>query len=266
MPTERTKYRAIFISDLHLGSVACRPGDVIEFLSQVDCEKLYLVGDIIDVWVGTHSGKWRHHHNRVVQALLHFANRGSEVLYCPGNHDAAFRKLLGYEVGAITIDHQFIHECVDGRQALVVHGDLYDRTVTRYPKVAYVGAWSHEWLSTFDLAVARRRGGSFDFRKGIASSAKMYCKHWIKGKTRYDETLIEYARSIGCTTVVCGHTHKPAMELRPDGVVYANCGDWIEHCTAIVEHFDGRFELIWWKPGGIVAQSDELRLIVGASS
>ena len=155
------------------------------------------------------------------------------------------RRINGFELGNTIFDHSFEHVTADGKRLLIVHGDLFDRTVTKYMRVAYVGAWSHEWITVVDHGVNRRLGpGRAPI--SMATWLKRTAKRLIKKSIRFDETVLQHAIDEGFDGVVCGHIHRPALEHREHGI-YINTGDWVENCTAVVEHFDGRLELIYWK-------------------
>ncbi len=239
------RVRTIFLSDLHLGTRGCKAEFLLDFLRSTRCERLYLVGDILDGWRLRSSPFWNHAQSEVVQLLLKKARRGTRVLYLPGNHDEALRDYVGLDFGGISVRTECVHETADGRRLLVLHGDQFDGVVQCHRWLALVGDRAY----TFTLAlnhwfnIARRRLG----RPYWSLSA--FLKHKVKNAVdfifRFEGSVAEAARERGLDGVVCGHIHK--AELRTiEGVLYANCGDWVESCTALVEHADGRLEVLDW--------------------
>jgi UDP-2,3-diacylglucosamine pyrophosphatase LpxH len=246
MTTDRLSFRSVFVSDLHLGSAACHTERIRQFLSHTECENLYLVGDIVDVWVGAQSWKWKQAHTNVIRTILGKATGGCMVRYTPGNHDGLCRKLCGAELGNIHVGHFFVHTTADGRRLLVVHGDIYDRTVTAFKPLAWVGAWCYEFLtvtSTWLNAIFGGRGpGSLD----LAARAKHRIKSFFEYVTSFQERITVDAHRQGFDGVVCGHVHGPLIAHHDCGALYVNTGDWVSHCSAVVEHWDGQLELIHW--------------------
>lgn len=249
METEaRLSFRSIFLSDLHLGSAACDTAALQDFLASVECENLYLVGDLLDFWVGTHSRRWRQAHTDVLRAILAMANAGTVVRYTPGNHDALCRKLCGSELGNVLIDHRFVHITADGKRLLVVHGDTYDRVVSLFKPLAWLGAWCYEALTVLGAWLPALLGGRLGSKASLADRARQRIKSAYLYMTNFEERITVDACLQGYDGVVCGHVHRPDLSRHSIGVIYANAGDWQSHCTAIVEHWDGRLELIRWVP------------------
>lgn len=244
------RYRAVFLSDLHLGSAGSRVDRIREFLQSMECDHLYLVGDIIDGWVGGSTGRWGQGTTELIRELLAMSNmEGCRVYYTPGNHDAFLRALNGSEVGNIVVDHSFVHSLVDGRDLLVVHGDLFDRSCTKFMPVAWVGAWLYEFVTILNAHVNRTRARRERRPVHFASLMKLATKRIVKSGHSYESQLMEHAIENNCQGVVCGHVHRPKIENFPDGKIYVNTGDWVEHCTAVVETLEGRLELIEWPAG-----------------
>lgn len=241
------RYRTVFISDIHLGSAGSKVDAVQRFLASVECDHLYLVGDIIDGWVGTGAKKWNDGCTNVIRTVLAKAKDGCNVYYTPGNHDSFLRRINGSELDNIVLDHAFIHTTADGRDLMIVHGDLFDRSCTKYRPVAWIGAWAYEWVTILNARVNRRR--EIQERKPVnfAASLKFACKRFIKRGSSYETQLAEHAREYNCAGVVCGHIHRPAIVEMEGGFVYINAGDWVENCTAVVEDMSGQLHLLWWR-------------------
>lgn len=241
--TRRTHFRTLFLSDLHLGSRACQSEPLARFLKHVQCDRLYLVGDVLDMWRLRQKWYFPNEHSKVVRRILKMSEKGTEVVLIPGNHDEAARRYNGLEFGGITIKLAAVHEAVNGERWLVCHGDRFDLVVQHSRLLAKLGAVGYETLVSIDRRVnaIRRRLGRPHL--SLSQAIKHRVKHACTFISRFEEVLAEAARKDGFAGVVCGHIHK--AEVRDlGGVHYYNCGDWIESCTAIAEHEDGTVELI----------------------
>jgi len=237
---------AIFVSDLHLGTKSSQDRHFVDFLKAYDMKTLYLVGDVIDGWRLKRSGwYWPQGHNDVLQKLLRKARKGTEIIYIPGNHDEFLRNFLGLTFGGVKIVDRIVHTAVDGRRFLVLHGDQFDMVVRHAVWLATVGSALYEmalWLNRQVNDVRRRFGFTY-------WSLSAWAKHKVKGAVnyigRFEEVLVAEARREGVDGIICGHIHHAAIE-HYDGIDYLNSGDWVESCTAVVEHLDGRFEIVRW--------------------
>ncbi len=240
-------YRTVFISDMHLGTKGCRSDFLADFLSQMRCERLYLVGDVIDGWRLRKSWYWDSLHDEVLRLILRHARSGTEVVYIPGNHDEMFRGWLahGLEVAGVRFAQDAVHETADGRRLLVIHGDQFD-SVVRYAKfLALLGDWAYTSAlvaNHYFNAVRRKLGYPY---WSLSQWLKRQVKGAVKAIDRYEVALAGEARRRGLDGVVCGHIHHAEMR-EVNGVLYLNDGDWVESCTALVEHDDGRLELLDW--------------------
>jgi len=253
--TPRRRYRTIWISDVHLGTRGCNDRMLIDFLDHVDSDILYLVGDIIDGWRMKKRFYWPERHNGIVRRVMKRAKRGTQVIYIPGNHDEMFRQFAGMNFGGVEIRRQAIHTTADGRRLLIVHGDEYDAVVLAHRWLAFLGDWAYRTMMQLNVGVnAVRRGLGMEYWS-LSKHAKHKVKSAVSVITRFEEALAHEARQQGVDGVVCGHIH--TAEIRDfDGVTYYNDGDWVEGCNALVEHFDGRMELLHW-PDEIKARSTE---------
>lgn len=245
----RARYRAVFISDLHLGTPGCQAEALIDFLKHHSSEALYLVGDIIDGWQLRRRWYWPQSHNDVIQKLLRRARKGCRVIYVPGNHDEFARHFLGHHFGGIEVLEEAVHHTADGRKLWVIHGDYFDAVVQCAKWLAYVG----DNLYEFSLRLNRHLN-SLRARMGLPYwSLSKYLKHRVKRAlnfiTAYEEAVATEACKRGLDGVVCGHIHRAEMRMI-NGVLYCNDGDWVESCSALVEHHDGRLEIIEWQPRG----------------
>lgn len=244
-PDEQRRYRAVFVSDIHLGTRGCKADFLLDFLRCVESEHLYLVGDIIDGWRLRRSWYWPQAHNDVLQKLLRKARKGTRVVYIPGNHDEFARDYLENDFGHVRLLPEVVHETVDGRRLLVMHGDQFDGVVLYAKWLALLGDSAYTLALTANhwFNLLRRRLGLPYW------SLSRYLKHKVKNAVafiaKYEGAMADEARRRGLDGVVCGHIHH--AEIRDlGGVLYCNDGDWVESCTALVEHFDGRLEIIDW--------------------
>lgn len=237
---------AIFVSDLHLGTRSSQDQHFLEFLKAYDAKTLYLVGDLIDGWRLKRSGwYWPQGHNDVLQKLLRKARKGTKIIYIPGNHDEFLREFLGLKFGGVKIMDRALHRTVDGRRFLVLHGDQFDLVVRHAVWLASLGDVLYDValrLNRLVNGVRRRLGFTY---WSLSAWAKHKVKQAVNYMGRFEEVLVAEARREGVDGIVCGHIHHAAIE-QYDGVTYLNSGDWVESCTALVEHLDGRFELIRW--------------------
>ncbi|MFC5385699.1 UDP-2,3-diacylglucosamine diphosphatase [Aquamicrobium segne] len=244
MPEGR-KYRALFISDLHLGMRGNQAEALLEFLKHHDARTIYLVGDIVDGWKLRSGWHWPQSHNDVVQKLLRKVRKGTRIIYIPGNHDEFLREFYGLHFGGIEVQETAVHEAADGKRYLVIHGDIFDVVVRHARWLAYLGDWAYEAalkLSTYVNLIRRKLGFTY---WSLSAWAKHKVKNAVSFIGKFEETLTAEARRHDVDGVICGHIHSAAMRDF-DGFTYINTGDWVESCTAVVEHEDGRMEIIQW--------------------
>ncbi len=244
---ELVQYRSVFISDAHLGTRGCRSDFLADFLRRVSCQNLFLVGDIIDGWRLRRSWYWDETHDEVLRLILRHARGGTQVTYIPGNHDEMFRAWLplGLEVAGIRLRRDAEHITAAGRRLLVMQGDEFD-SVVRYARLlALLGDWAYTAALVVNrwFNAARRRLGYPYW--SLSAWLKRRVKEAVKAIGRFEIALASEARRRGFDGVVCGHIHHAEMR-EVGGVLYINDGDWVESCTALVEHMDGRLELVDW--------------------
>ncbi len=253
--SQLTRYRAIWISDIHLGTRGCKSDFLLDFLRNTDAEYLYLAGDIIDGWSLRRSWFWDQNHNDVIQKLLRKARKGTKVVYIPGNHDEFARDYLGMMFGGIAIEENAIHILLDGRRLLVTHGDEFD-AVVRYAKwLAVLGDLSYQAVLSLNhwFNKLRRRMGYPYW------SLSAYLKHKVKNAVQFIEDfesmVVREASIHKVDGVVCGHIHKAELK-EIDGLLYCNDGDWVESCTALVETLDGELVILHWSDASNVVVLD----------
>jgi UDP-2,3-diacylglucosamine pyrophosphatase LpxH len=248
-------YRAIWISDIHLGTSGCQAECLLDFLRHFESDRLYLVGDILDGWQLRKGWYWPQAHNDVVQKVLRKARKGTHVVYIAGNHDEMVRQFIGMHFGDIEIADEAVHTLLDGRKLWVVHGDLFDGVMQHARWLALVGDTAYTIilkLNRWFNAVRHRLGFSY---WSLSQYLKQKVKKAVNFITAFEEAVIDEARRRGYQGVVCGHIHKAEMR-EINGMLYCNDGDWVESMTALVETLDGELQLIHWPHRGTVKSDD----------
>lgn len=239
------RFRSVWISDIHLGTPGCQAEALLDFLRCVESEHLFLVGDIIDGWQLRRSWYWPQAHNDVVQKLLRKARKGAQVVFIPGNHDEFARKYLSHNFGGIEVANEWIHVTADGRKLWITHGDLFDGVIQCAKWLAYLGDSAYEFtlkLNRYLNSLRARLGLPY---WSLSKYLKLKVKRAVSYVSDFEGAVAREARNRGVQGVVCGHIHH--AELRDiDGILYANDGDWVESLTALVEHADGRLEILDW--------------------
>jgi UDP-2,3-diacylglucosamine pyrophosphatase LpxH len=242
---EPLQFRTIWISDVHLGTRACKAEYLLDFLRHTESRYLYLVGDMIDFWALKNGWYWPATHQQAIQAVMDKATRGTAVTFVPGNHDEAFRDHIGRVFGGIQVAQAPMHVTADGRRLLVMHGDEFDQVVKCSPRLAHLGSWIYDFLLQANrwVNLFRRKLG-FPYWS-LAAYLKQKTKSAVNYISSFEQALVHEARRREVDGVVCGHIHRATIEEFA-GVLYCNDGDWVESCTALVEHFDGRLAIIHW--------------------
>ena len=240
---ELFRVRAMFISDIHLGTQGCQAAMLLEFLKRYDADMIYLVGDIIDGWRLKAGWHWPQPHNDVVQKLLRKVRKGSRLIYLPGNHDEFLREYLGVNFGDIEITERIIHRTASGETFLVLHGDQFDVVVAHARWLAHLGDWAYEFMlwSNGWLNRGRRRLGMPYW--SLSAWAKLKVKNAVNFIGSFETVLAEEAKKSGVDGIICGHIHH-AADRDMNGVRYLNTGDWVESCTALVEEYGGQLRLV----------------------
>jgi UDP-2,3-diacylglucosamine pyrophosphatase LpxH len=239
------RYRSIWISDIHLGTRGCKADLLLDFLRETESDYLYLVGDIIDCWRLRRAWYWAQSHNDVVQKLLRKARKGTRVIYVPGNHDEPLRDYTEMQFGGVTVLGEAIHETADGRRLLILHGDDFDGIVKYAKWLAMLGDQAYNLMIAVNhwFNWLRRRLGYPYW--SLSAFLKLKVKNAVDYINDFEVAVAAEARRRGADGVVCGHIHKAEMRSI-DGILYCNDGDWVESCTALVEHRDGRLEVLDW--------------------
>lgn len=242
---EKAKYRSLWISDVHLGTAACKAAFLADFLKQTECERLYLVGDIIDGWALKQEFYWPQEHSNVIRRILTKAKRGTEVVYVTGNHDEFLRKFVDVQLafGNVQIVNEAIHQTADGRKLLVTHGDAFD-VITRYHKwLALAGDAVYRGTLQANFLLNRARSLAGLHYWSLSAYAKQRVKTAVNIISDFERSVARECSRRGLDGVICGHIHHAEIR-RVDGVTYHNCGDWVDSCTALAEDSRGRIRLI----------------------
>jgi len=261
----RERLRSIFISDLHLGTQGCQARALLSFLRSNPSDHLYLVGDIIDGWQLRRRWYWPQEHNDVVQKILRRVRKGCRVIFVPGNHDEFVRHFVGHHFGGVEVVDEAIHTTADGKRLWITHGDLYDGVIQYAKWLAYLG----DTLYEFTLRLNRHLN-SLRARLGLPYwSLSQYLKHRVKSAVNFissfESAVAAEARKRGLDGVVCGHIHRAEMRMI-EGTLYCNDGDWVESLTALVEHQDGRLEIVHWPDERILAQDAKAAALAGKTA
>lgn len=257
------RYRTVFLSDIHLGTRGCQAGILLDFIRGMECETLYLVGDIIDGWKLKSGWYWPQSHNDVVQKVLRMARKGTRVIYIPGNHDDRVRDFCGVHFGGVIVARDAIFETAAGKRYLVTHGDEFDGVINHAKWLAFLGDWAYRALLSLNTTwnLVRRRMG-FGYWS-LSAFVKVKVKNALQFIENFEAAVADEARRRGVDGVICGHIHKAEMRMI-GGIEYINDGDWVESCTALVEHADGRLELISWVGDGrTVGHADPVAALAG---
>ena len=238
-------YKTVFISDIHLGTKMSQADKLLGFMKTFECEKIYLVGDIVDCWAMSKKNIWNQFHNDVVQKLLRKARKGTEIIYIPGNHDDVMRNYCDKEFGHVIIINEAIHLGVDGKLYLVTHGDQFDIVMKNAEWLARLGSWAYDVSISMSVMLNKIRNLLGLSHWSLSSYLKYKVKESVNFIGDYEETLTKYVKNKGLNGIICGHIHH--ANIRDiDDIRYMNCGDWVESCTALVENHDGTFEIVKW--------------------
>ncbi|MEZ9234528.1 UDP-2,3-diacylglucosamine diphosphatase [Shewanella sp. 10N.286.52.A9] len=238
-------FNALWISDVHLGSVDCKAEYLLDLLNQTHTNKLYLVGDIIDIWALKRKVYWPESHNLVLQKLIQLAQSGIEIKFIPGNHDEEFKAYSNFQIWGITITRQYIHECITGDKILMLHGDQFDSEVCISRTYAKLGDHLYDVLLLLNRKLHRIRHSLGFSYWSLASYVKLRVNKAQHAISMYRDAVLRYAQTQQVQAVVCGHIHQPELSQHKN-IIYANDGDWVENCTLIAETHSGELQLLRW--------------------
>ena len=244
------KYKSVFISDVHLGTRGSKSELLLDFLKDVECDNLFLVGDIFDGWRLKKGWYWPQEHSTVIQKILLMSRKGTKVFYIPGNHDEFMRQFLEHSFGTVQLHNEMIYESVSGKKYIVIHGDKFDLVTMNMKWLSHIGDWAYTGLLNVNTLVHKIRSYFRLPYWSLSKWAKQKVKEAVNFIGNYEHSLTHYARIKHVDGIICGHIHSANMDII-NGIEYMNCGDWVESCTALVEHCDGRFEIIHWRQADV---------------
>lgn len=254
--------RTAFVSDVHLGTRDCRAAYLLDFLKRLDCDRLVLVGDVFDLWAMRRRVVWTREQSAILEHVFALAENGTEVIYIPGNHDEHMRSLIGSEIRGVRILRNMEHETADGRRFLVSHGDEFDDEVRHSRFQHHIGDLSYQFLLQISYWVDRLRRRMQRPYWSLSTWAKTRVGRVRDYIGRFEAAATRAAREGGYDGYIGGHIHKAAISPR-DGILYCNTGDWVEHCTALIEDHGGYLHLVHWSDHARLDASDSGRTGAG---
>ena len=258
--------RAIWISDLHIGTRESKVDLLVDFLTRNSCETIYLVGDVVDLRHISQSQRWVRHQEKALQALMALAAT-THIVVLPGNHDRILRTFPALQGTNLSFRHEHMHTTLGGQRLLVTHGDAMDEPIRRDVPDWHINIACHLYYSAlaiehwFNIARLRRGRGL----RRVVSPVKARMATWRAYRDSFIEAIVKTAAEAGADGVVCGHIHAPCLEQR-GRTLYANCGDWVENCTAIVETRTGELRLVRWDRFGLAPVAEAASASAAISS
>ena len=240
------KYKSVFISDVHLGTRGSKSELLLNFLKETECENLFLVGDILDGWRLKKGWYWPESHSTVIQKILRMSRKGTKVVFLPGNHDEFMRNFLEHSFGNIELHDEIEYTGVNGKKYIIIHGDKFDFVTMNINWLAHAGDWAYTFLLNINTIIHWVRSYLKLPYWSLSKWAKQQVKEAVNFIGNYEHSLVNYARIKHSDGIICGHIHSANLDTI-DGIEYMNCGDWVESCTALVEHENGKFEIIHWR-------------------
>ena len=237
--------RSAWISDTHLGNKDCKASYLLDFLDNLECNTLYLVGDIIDIWSLSKSFHWPPLHSQILRKLIDKSRDGCKIIYVPGNHDLSFREYISENFGGIEVHRNYVHTSPHGKRYIIMHGDEFDNVIRFNPLLKIIGDHAYDFLLFLNRCNAGLRKWLRRDYWSLAGYIKTRIGKAMKAITTYENAALDMARTQGFDGIICGHIHHPNLRYE-NGTLYCNDGDWIENCTSMIEHHDGRLEIIHW--------------------
>lgn len=237
----KVRYRSVFLSDLHLGYIGCRSSELLRLLGHLECENLYLVGDVVDIWRLRHRWYWPETHNEILRHLLGLPRLGVKVTFIPGNHDEGARSFLGMNVGGAEVKSHDVHVNPKGERLWITHGDQYDLVIKHSKVACWLGGLAYDTLVLINHGYNEIRRAFGHPYWSLSNFVKQRVKSAASYVERFEDICLNEAKRQGYDGVVCGHIHQASSQK---GRGYYNCGDWVESCTLLAEHDNGEMELI----------------------
>lgn len=258
------RFRSIWISDTHLGSKECKAEYLLKFLNSTESENLFLLGDIIDIWSYRKNKYWPQLHTDIIRAILDKAQNGTRVVYIPGNHDEMIKNYTGRMFGDVEIMQRHIHTTAEGKKLLLIHGDEFDHLIQYSKILCTLGDWSYTRLLKINQVInfLRRKAGIPYW--SFASYLKKRVKSAREHIERFENIVTTEAHRMHVDGVVCGHIHHMEMHMKHN-ILYCNDGDWVENCTTLVEHHNGKLEILHYSEHTQAIKSCHNDIIVEAA-
>jgi UDP-2,3-diacylglucosamine pyrophosphatase LpxH len=232
------------ISDLHLGTYACRAKEFVSYLNSIEPRLLILNGDIIDGWQFS-KHYFPHHHISAIQQIFYLLSNGTRVIYITGNHDETLRRYADLHLGNFQLADKVVIE-IDGKMNWIFHGDVFDHTTANQAKFwGKLGSNGYAMLLGFNKMINKMM--KLLGREKLSLSKKIM-EQFHKRFVHIDafETMIaELAIEKKYDCVICGHIHQPGKRVftnEKGSVTYLNSGDWVEHMTSL-EYYDNDWHL-----------------------
>ncbi|MEZ6047857.1 MAG: UDP-2,3-diacylglucosamine diphosphatase [Planctomycetaceae bacterium] len=255
--------RSIFVSDVHLGCMHSRADEFLSFLQAHQPESLYLVGDLVDGWKLRKKWRWPESYNQILDRVQELSDQGTEIYYTPGNHDNFFRS-FGKRLGYLTLSDEFIHQTPDGRRYLVIHGDQFDRFETGAQWLSVLASFAYDVILSANTLFNKLFRSKGQAKFTLSAAIKSQVKQLMRFISDYEQKLVDHARTRRCEGIICGHIHAPNIR-DIDGIHYFNTGDWVEHCSALIEYDTGEMEILFFDQEQVVipgiAQGDETEVV-----
>lgn len=243
--------RAIWISDVHLGTPMCKAEPLLSFLQAHEAATLYLVGDIVDCWNVGPDWHWTPAQTAVVEEISRWHRRGVRVVFLPGNHDEANIDLVQTLFGSLTVRRELMHETAAGQRMLVIHGHQFDGTLNPNRWFSRMGTHAYGRAMRLNQWTSNKKIEGADSGSSILNYVTLRVRKAFDYLTDFRESAVSSgARERGADGVICGHIHR-AEQRQIGSILYVNDGDWVHSCTALVEALDGRLDLVRWGRDGI---------------
>jgi len=225
----------VVVSDLHLGTYACRAKEFLAYIKSISPRLLVLNGDIFDGWQFS-KHYFPAEHMSVIQEIFSLLSEGTRVIYITGNHDEMLRRYSDVQLGNFQLTDKVVIE-INGKMTWIFHGDVFDLTTKGQAKL-----WTKLGSNGYALLLGFNRSINSMLKlvgKKKLSLSKRIMGEFHKRMVNIDafETLIaELAIEKNYDHVICGHIHQPqkrVISTEKGAVTYLNSGDWVEHLTAL---------------------------------
>ncbi len=245
------QYKAIIVSDLHLGTKDSKAKEFLQFLESHPTDILILNGDIVDGWAIKRGAKLKKHHIKVLVKLIRYSKK-TQIIWVRGNHDEFIREFVGLNFGNIEIREDYILETRQlvsndeyiNKNYYIFHGDIIDVFITKYKWLAKIGSVGYDFALWINRWYNKYRGWRGLPYKSISKDIKAGVKSATNYINDFEINAIKLAQKNNCYGVICGHIHQPADRII-DNAHYLNSGDFVENRTAILLDSDSKFSVFY---------------------